>query len=108
MSGEREATLAAAVAVAFVLFAVAGSTATTTAAQATPAASAAAPAAGYAGEDTCLTCHEGQSVKGTAHGRGYNENTPAAAQGCESCHGPGKEHAEAGGDKSEDQEPEEA
>jgi DmsE family decaheme c-type cytochrome len=93
-------TLAAAAAVAFVLFAVAGTTATTTAAQATPAASAATPAAGYAGEDTCLTCHEGQSMKGTAHGRAYNENSPAAAQGCESCHGPGQEHAEAGGDKS--------
>jgi DmsE family decaheme c-type cytochrome len=88
--------LAAAAVVAFVLFAVAGTTAATTAAQATPAA----PAAGYAGEDTCLTCHEAQSVKGTAHGRAYKEDSPAAMQGCESCHGPGKEHAEAGGDKT--------
>jgi DmsE family decaheme c-type cytochrome len=69
-----------------------------------PAATAqAAPAAAadeYAGEDTCLVCHEGQSVKGTAHGRSYNERTPASTHGCESCHGPGKAHADAEGDKS--------
>jgi DmsE family decaheme c-type cytochrome len=60
------------------------------------------PAAGgeYVGEDTCLTCHEQQSYKGTAHAQTFNERTPAAGHGCESCHGPGKAHADAGGDKT--------
>lgn len=62
---------------------------------------AAQQGSGYAGDDTCLTCHEGQSVKGSAHARAYNPRTPAATGNtCESCHGPGKDHAEAGGDKS--------
>ena len=60
------------------------------AAQATP------PAADYAGEDTCLGCHEDQSYKGTAHGLTFKERTPAANRGCESCHGPGRAHAESG------------
>ncbi|HEY3160279.1 MAG TPA: DmsE family decaheme c-type cytochrome [Vicinamibacterales bacterium] len=56
-----------------------------------------APAAGeYAGEATCLTCHEDHSYKGTAHGLALNERTPAANRGCESCHGPGKAHADSG------------
>jgi DmsE family decaheme c-type cytochrome len=59
-----------------------------------------APATNYVGEDTCLTCHDTQSYKGTAHALKFNARTPAATHGCESCHGPGKEHAEAGGDKS--------
>jgi DmsE family decaheme c-type cytochrome len=52
----------------------------------------------YAGQDTCLTCHESQSYKGTAHALTSNARTPASTHGCESCHGPGKAHAEAGGD----------
>jgi DmsE family decaheme c-type cytochrome len=53
----------------------------------------------YAGESTCLTCHEDHaSYKATAHGRAFVERTPAAKNGCESCHGPGKAHAESGGD----------
>jgi DmsE family decaheme c-type cytochrome len=58
------------------------------------------PAGGYVGEETCLTCHEEQKkgYHGTPHARAKDPRTPAAAQGCESCHGPGKEHAEAGGD----------
>jgi DmsE family decaheme c-type cytochrome len=55
-----------------------------------------AAAAEYAGEETCLGCHEDQSYKGTAHALAINERTPAAQQGCESCHGPGKAHAESG------------
>jgi DmsE family decaheme c-type cytochrome len=54
------------------------------------------PAADYAGEATCLTCHEDQAYKATAHGRAFNARTPAANQGCESCHGAGKAHAESG------------
>ena len=70
-----------------------------------PAAKPGAPPqpapAGYVGDDTtCLTCHDSQSYKGTAHARAFNERTPAAKQGCESCHGPGKEHVDAGGDKT--------
>jgi DmsE family decaheme c-type cytochrome len=57
-------------------------------------------AAAYAGEEICLTCHEGQAYKRTAHAVKTSARTPAAKNGCESCHGPGKEHAEAGGDKS--------
>lgn len=64
-------------------------------AAAAPAAQA--PAAGeYAGEATCLTCHEDQSYKGTVHALTFKERTPAANQGCESCHGPGKAHADSG------------
>jgi DmsE family decaheme c-type cytochrome len=57
---------------------------------------AAAAPAGYAGEETCLACHEGQSYSGTAHGLRFKERTPAANHGCESCHGPGQAHAESG------------
>jgi DmsE family decaheme c-type cytochrome len=61
-----------------------------------PAASGPAPqpAAGYVGDDTCTTCHTGQSVKGSAHARAANPRTPAAQQGCESCHGPGQAHVD--------------
>ena len=55
-----------------------------------------APQSGYVGEATCLTCHENQSYKGTKHSLAFNERTPAATQGCESCHGPGQKHAESG------------
>jgi DmsE family decaheme c-type cytochrome len=67
---------------------------------------AAAPAqqadAGYAGEETCLTCHEDmkKGYHGAPHGRTQDPRTPAAAKGCESCHGPGQAHVEAGGDKT--------
>jgi DmsE family decaheme c-type cytochrome len=54
----------------------------------------------FAGQDTCLTCHEDHNYKGTLHGLAANGKTPAATRGCESCHGPGKEHAESGGDAS--------
>ena len=68
------------------------STATTT--------SAATPAAGYVGEETCLGCHENKKYHGTVHARAKNPRTPAAAQGCESCHGPGQAHVDGGGDKT--------
>src|SRR5262245_32801349 len=60
------------------------------------------PAAGadYVGEDTCLTCHSDRSYKGTLHAFAANPRTPAATHGCESCHGPGREHVEGGGDKT--------
>ena len=65
-----------------------------------PAIQAAAQAADYVGEDTCLTCHETQSYKGTAHALKLNARTPASTHGCESCHGPGKAHVDGGGDKT--------
>ena len=62
-----------------------------------------AAASGFAGDDTCLTCHEDkkQGFEGTAHARVNNKRTPAGAgNACESCHGPGQAHADAGGDKA--------
>ena len=52
--------------------------------------------AGYAGSDTCLTCHtdQGDTLKGTAHAKAKNPRSPAATQGCESCHGPGQAHVD--------------
>jgi predicted CXXCH cytochrome family protein len=57
----------------------------------------------YVGSETCKACHEPQfnSVAKTSHGK--LEALPSwknKAVGCESCHGPGKEHVEGGGDKS--------
>ncbi len=68
-----------------------------------PVPSAAAPpaaqdAANFVGQETCLGCHTEQSYKGTAHALTTNPRTPAATHGCESCHGPGKAHVDAGGD----------
>lgn len=50
----------------------------------------------YAGIETCSACHqeEAQQFSKTVHARAY----PASAKfgtGCESCHGPGKAHADA-------------
>jgi DmsE family decaheme c-type cytochrome len=69
-------------------------------AQAQNATPAVAPASAYAGDDTCLTCHEDQSkgYSGTPHARVLNPRTPAAGKGCESCHGPGQAHVDAGGE----------
>jgi DmsE family decaheme c-type cytochrome len=67
---------------------------------ATATAARAQSANDYAGQDTCLTCHESQSYKGTAHALTSSTRTPASLHGCESCHGPGKAHAESGGDKT--------
>ncbi len=52
--------------------------------------------AGYAGSETCVVCHTDQeaSLKGTQHGRARNPRSPAAATGCESCHGPGQAHVD--------------
>jgi DmsE family decaheme c-type cytochrome len=57
-------------------------------------------AAGYAGDETCLTCHERQAYSQTAHGRAWNASSPMANRGCESCHGPGKAHVDGSGDKA--------
>ncbi len=56
----------------------------------------------YVGNDVCLGCHEDQQkrFKNTVMGRIFaNPRTAAEKLGCESCHGPGKAHVEAGGGK---------
>ena len=55
----------------------------------------ATPQAGYVGSETCAACHSGydHTVDITKHGFKANLMTPAARQGCESCHGPGEAHA---------------
>ena len=65
-------------------------------AQSPPQPQAQQPAAGYVGEDACLTCHEPQQQGyfGSPHHRILDPRTPAAKQGCESCHGPGAKHVE--------------
>jgi DmsE family decaheme c-type cytochrome len=72
------------------------------AAPATATAAQAVTAADFAGDDTCLTCHEEKSkgYHGSAHARVADPRTPAAGKGCESCHGPGQAHVEAGGDRT--------
>ena len=53
-------------------------------------------AATFVGADTCLACHEDmqKGIATTAHGKAAHPRSPAAAQGCESCHGPGSRHVE--------------
>ena len=69
-------------------------------AAAPPPLSAQAPGSGYVGEAVCLECHEdaGKGYHASRHGRSRNPRAPAALQTCESCHGAGKEHVDAGGD----------
>src|SRR5262245_3508702 len=64
-----------------------------------PVAAKAAPhtsPAEYVGQETCLACHEDRAkgLSGTAHGKAAHPRSPAASQGCESCHGPGSRHIE--------------
>ncbi len=80
----------------------------------TPAVQA-APHGAYAGDATCLSCHEdrGGAIKQGPHSHAFRAGTPMAATGCqachgetkaalgcEACHGPGKDHADASGDKT--------
>lgn len=62
----------------------------------------------YVGTEVCKTCHEDMPSKGFY--AGYEASPHFATtldtkkgpewHGCESCHGPGKEHVEGGGDKT--------
>jgi predicted CXXCH cytochrome family protein len=57
----------------------------------------------YVGSETCKACHEGQfkNFGGTKHAKlGEVASWKNKAQGCESCHGPGKAHVDGGGDKT--------
>lgn len=71
--------------------------------KANPPAAAAHTDPDYVGSDVCLTCHEDQNrrFKNTVMGKVMLENphSPEEARGCESCHGPGRTHVEAGGGK---------
>ena len=61
-----------------------------------PAAPPGAAGAELVGDETCLTCHEAQQrgYGDTMHGRPDHPRSPAAKQGCESCHGPGSKHVD--------------
>jgi DmsE family decaheme c-type cytochrome len=64
-----------------------------------PAAEAAVDASQYVGADTCKTCHEEQGVaydKGPHWKTTLSKHQGVDYQGCEACHGPGKNHAESG------------
>jgi DmsE family decaheme c-type cytochrome len=57
---------------------------------------ASSSAAKLVGEDTCLTCHEAvkEGYLKSKHHIALDDRTPASKQSCETCHGPGSEHAE--------------
>jgi DmsE family decaheme c-type cytochrome len=50
----------------------------------------------FVGADTCLGCHDdkAKTLERTMHGKAADPRSPAAAQGCETCHGPGSAHIE--------------
>lgn len=57
----------------------------------------------FVGSNTCMACHEEQfkRVAKTKHGKLESLSAwKGKVVGCESCHGPGKEHVEGGGDKT--------
>jgi DmsE family decaheme c-type cytochrome len=55
-----------------------------------------AQAATFVGQDTCLACHDDKAAgyENSAHHQLVDPRTPAAQQGCESCHGAGSQHVE--------------
>ena len=59
--------------------------------------------AGYAGSAECLQCHKAEFARfaATAKGKLLLEHPRSMAEGlgCESCHGPAKQHAQSGGEE---------
>jgi DmsE family decaheme c-type cytochrome len=59
------------------------------------------PEEAYAGDETCLFCHEDlEGYYETRHAKLFTEQNARTAQmrrGCEACHGPGAAHADEGG-----------
>jgi DmsE family decaheme c-type cytochrome len=53
----------------------------------------------YVGSDTCKSCHEDLFKQGFERTPHFS-TTLKGGHGCESCHGPGAAHVEAGGDKT--------
>jgi len=62
----------------------------------TAARGAASEGQSFVGEAKCLECHDEQrqGYEGSPHHRVADPRSPAARQGCESCHGPGSRHAD--------------
>jgi hypothetical protein len=53
----------------------------------------------YAGSETCVICHadQGQHFQNTVMGKAFaRPKNDKEKLGCESCHGPGKNHVESG------------
>lgn len=70
---------------------------------AAPAPKAAEDASQYVGAETCKSCHEDvfKNFEMTPHWKTtFDTRRGAAWEGCEACHGPGKDHVDGGGDKT--------